>query len=81
MHPDGSKFATGGQGDDSGRVVIWNMAPIISDKAEQDSNTPKLLCQMDNHLGDFHFGFNLIEQLFNNQDLIEFPFHLWCECV
>jgi len=50
IHPDGSKFATGGQGDDSGRVVIWNMAPIVKDKSEEDANIPKLLCQMDNHL-------------------------------
>ena len=72
IHPDGSKFATGGQGkflcktllkdcywkyvfasigDDSGRVVIWNVAPIVKEQAEEDDNVPKLLCQMDNHLG------------------------------
>lgn len=50
IHPDGSKFATGGQGDDSGRVVIWNVAPIVKEQAEEDDNVPKLLCQMDNHL-------------------------------
>ena len=38
-------------GDDSGRVVIWNVAPIVKEQAEEDENIPKLLCQMDNHLG------------------------------
>ncbi|XP_063967555.1 protein HIRA-like [Lytechinus pictus] len=50
IHPDGTRFATGGQGDDSGRVIIWNMAPVIHEKDEKDENVPKLLCQMDNHL-------------------------------
>ncbi|RZF35957.1 hypothetical protein LSTR_LSTR005370 [Laodelphax striatellus] len=49
IHPDGSRFATGGQGDDSGRVVIWNMAPVVSEEKEIDENCPKMLCQMDNH--------------------------------
>lgn len=48
VHPDGSRFATGGQGIDSGRIVIWNMAPIL--KSENKENVPKLLCQMDHHL-------------------------------
>lgn len=38
-------------GDDSGRVVIWNMAPVVKEQAEDDTNIPKLLCQLDNHLG------------------------------
>ncbi|XP_063222782.1 protein HIRA [Bacillus rossius redtenbacheri] len=50
IHPDGSRFATGGQGEDSGRVVIWNMAPVISRENEKNENIPKMLCQMDNHL-------------------------------
>lgn len=50
IHPGGEKFATGGQGNDSGRVVIWNMAPVISEEAEKDKNVPRMLCQMDNHL-------------------------------
>lgn len=49
IHPDGSRFATGGQGLDSGKVVIWNMAPVVCKKAEADENIPKMLCQMDNH--------------------------------
>ena len=48
IHPDGDRFATGGQGVDSGRIVIWNMKPILSKKDKE--NEPKLLCQMDNHL-------------------------------
>ncbi|XP_050450855.1 protein HIRA homolog [Cataglyphis hispanica] len=50
IHPDGRRFATGGQGGDSGRVVIWNMVPVIDETAELDSNVPKMLCQLDNHL-------------------------------
>ncbi|XP_059615006.1 protein HIRA homolog [Phlebotomus argentipes] len=50
IHPDGTKFATGGQGNDSGRVVVWNLAPVIDEKAEMDKSVPKILCQMDNHL-------------------------------
>ncbi|KAA0200169.1 hypothetical protein HAZT_HAZT005090 [Hyalella azteca] len=54
IHPDGTRFATGGQGqgqDASGRVVIWNMKPVLSEKYEKDPNCPKLLCQLDQHLG------------------------------
>lgn len=51
MHPKGGRFATGGQGGDSGRVVVWNLAPVLSEKAEKDASVPKMLCQMDNHLG------------------------------
>ncbi|XP_078600357.1 protein HIRA-like isoform X5 [Branchiostoma floridae x Branchiostoma japonicum] len=50
IHPDGSRFATGGQGEDSGKVAVWNMAPVRSEVDEKNSNIPKLLCQMDNHL-------------------------------
>ncbi|CAG2107706.1 unnamed protein product [Medioppia subpectinata] len=50
IHPDGSRVATGGQGDDSGRVVVWNMAPIVDESLEESENVPKVLCQMDNHL-------------------------------
>lgn len=38
-------------GGDSGRVVIWNMEPVIDEAAELDPNVPKMLCQLDNHLG------------------------------
>ncbi|XP_062874027.1 protein HIRA [Trichomycterus rosablanca] len=50
IHPDGTKFATGGQGEDSGKVVIWNMAPVLREEDEKNESVPKLLCQMDNHL-------------------------------
>jgi len=50
IHPAGGKFATGGQGDDCGRVTVWNLAPILNPKLQKDSNVPKMLCQMDNHL-------------------------------
>ena len=50
IHPSGAKFATGGQGDDCGRVTVWNMAPIVNPKLQKDNSVPKMLCQMDNHL-------------------------------
>jgi len=51
IHPDGTRFATGGQGPEKcGRVIIWNMAPILTPKDEDKSDVPKKLCQMDNHL-------------------------------
>ncbi|ELT95316.1 hypothetical protein CAPTEDRAFT_117691 [Capitella teleta] len=50
IHPDNTRFATGGQGDNSGKVTIWNMAPVRDEAAENDPNVPKLLCQMENHL-------------------------------
>lgn len=50
LHPDGSRFATGGQGHDCGRVVIWNMKPVRSYKDESDENVPLELCHLDNHL-------------------------------
>lgn len=50
VHQECLKFATGGQGLDSGRVVIWNLLPVLSEKIEQDESVPKMLCQLDNHL-------------------------------
>lgn len=50
VHHECGKFATGGQGNDSGRVVIWNLMPVLSEKAELDDNVPKILCRMDSHL-------------------------------
>lgn len=38
-------------GQDSGKVVIWNMSPVLQEDDEKDENVPKMLCQMDNHLG------------------------------
>lgn len=51
IHPDGSRVATGGQGNDCGRVTIWNMLPIKNEAHELDAAHPKMLSQMDNHLG------------------------------
>ncbi|XP_060561326.1 protein HIRA-like [Ruditapes philippinarum] len=50
IHPDGSRFATGGQGDDTGKIIIWNMAPVRDELADKNENVPKILCEMDNHL-------------------------------
>lgn len=50
IHPDGTKFATGGQGNDCGRVAIWNLNAIINDNVQKDDNQPKLLCKIDSHL-------------------------------
>ncbi|KAL5017440.1 hypothetical protein ScPMuIL_007029 [Solemya velum] len=50
IHPDDSRFATGGQGEDAGKIMIWNMAPVRDEKDEKDDSVPKILCQMDNHL-------------------------------
>jgi len=51
IHPDGSRFATGGQGDDSGKIVVWNFAPVKNQQDEMSSSSPKVLCEMTNHLG------------------------------
>ncbi|KAL3282900.1 hypothetical protein HHI36_006058 [Cryptolaemus montrouzieri] len=50
IHPNCSRFVTGGQGESGGKVVIWNLAPVLSEAAEDDPKVPKVLCQMDNHL-------------------------------
>ncbi|XP_049867442.1 protein HIRA homolog [Pectinophora gossypiella] len=50
IHPTGKRFATGGQGGDSGRVVVWNLNSVLDESVEVDPNVPKMLCQMDNHL-------------------------------
>lgn len=50
IHPDGKRFATGGQGNDSGRVVIWNLEPLVNEDAEKNKSVHKILCQLDNHL-------------------------------
>ncbi|XP_074603057.1 histone cell cycle regulator-like protein isoform X2 [Brevipalpus obovatus] len=49
IHPDGSRFATGGQGGDAGRVIIWNMGPVRDEDQEHKEKYPKMLCQMDTH--------------------------------
>lgn len=46
-------------GQDSGKVVIWNMAPVLKEEDEKNENIPKMLCQMDNHLGNKDYSFVL----------------------
>lgn len=50
IHPDGTRFATGGQGNDAGLVIIWNLLPVIDENMENNSNISRILCQLDNHL-------------------------------
>lgn len=50
IHPDGTRFATGGQGVDSGLIVIWNLAPLLSEAERQESSAPKVLCKIDDDL-------------------------------
>ncbi|XP_037028576.1 protein HIRA homolog [Bradysia coprophila] len=51
VHPDGTKFATGGQGSGpEGLVVIWNLKPVLSPDAEFNKSVPKMLCRLENHL-------------------------------
>lgn len=39
-------------------MVIWNMAPVLKEEDEKNENIPKMLCQMDNHLGNIE-GFSI----------------------
>ncbi|XP_050427606.1 protein HIRA homolog [Adelges cooleyi] len=50
IHPDGTRLATGGQGRDSGLVMLWNTAAVLDENKENDENVPKILCQVDSHL-------------------------------
>lgn len=47
-------------------MMIWNMAPVLKEEDEKNENIPKMLCQMDNHLGNllscfFFFVFFFID--------------------
>ena len=44
------RFATGGQGKESGMVVVWNMSPVRTSSDETNENVPKYLCELTNHL-------------------------------
>lgn len=46
IHPDGTRLATGGQGRDSGLVMLWNTAAVLDENSENDENVPKMLCQV-----------------------------------
>lgn len=47
IHPDGTRFATGGQGDDAGLVIIWSLLPVIDESAENSANITKKLCTLE----------------------------------
>lgn len=46
IHPDGTRFVTGGQGTDCGRVCIWNLRPVLDANVSKDKSVPKLLTQV-----------------------------------
>ena len=37
--------------------MIWNMAPVLKEEDEKNESIPKMLCQMDNHLGNLLYYF------------------------
>jgi len=55
-------------------VVIWNMAPVLREEDEKNENIPKLLCQMDNHLGITCLSLNIkiSEVLVNKKKIVDF---------
>ena len=42
-------------GEDAGKIIIWNMGPVREENEEKDECVPKVLCQMDNHLGNVEY--------------------------
>ncbi|VDN03911.1 unnamed protein product [Thelazia callipaeda] len=48
IHPNGTKIATCGQGGEggSGLVIIWNVKPVINEKASQDASCSRLLSRI-----------------------------------
>lgn len=58
IHPDGTKIATCGQGGEggSGLVIIWNVKPVINEKASQEASCSRLLSRIlhQSNLGNFH---------------------------
>uniref|UniRef100_A0A3Q2UVC5 Protein HIRA n=1 Tax=Haplochromis burtoni TaxID=8153 RepID=A0A3Q2UVC5_HAPBU len=74
-------FATGGQGEDSGKVMIWNMAPVLREEDEKNENISKMLCQMDNHLGNQSLYIWLVNEcicsLGHFSPLIKLKGYLW----
>ncbi|CAG9535187.1 unnamed protein product [Cercopithifilaria johnstoni] len=48
IHPDGTKIATCGQGGEggSGLVIIWNVKPVINEKASQEASCSRLLSRI-----------------------------------
>ncbi|CAG7836286.1 unnamed protein product [Allacma fusca] len=50
VHPEGTRFATGGQGNNTGgRISIWNIVPVLDEARSHDENIPKLLCELEFH--------------------------------
>ena len=52
IHPDGSRFAIGGQSNNCGygKIQIYNMEPILDPIKDRDKKTPRLLCALFNHM-------------------------------
>lgn len=48
IHPNGTKMATCGQGGEggSGLVIVWNVKPVINEKASQDASCSRLLSRI-----------------------------------
>ena len=52
IHPDGSRFALGGNTKDAGggKIQIWNMEPVLHKDKENNPKCQKLLCSLYNHM-------------------------------
>jgi len=52
IHPDGSRFALGGNTKDAGggKIQIWNMDPVLQKDRENNPKCQKLLCSLYNHM-------------------------------
>ena len=52
IHPDGSRFALGGNTKDAGggKIQIWNMDPVLHKDRENNPKCQKLLCSLYNHM-------------------------------
>lgn len=49
IHPLRHILATGGMGEDCGRIVLWNMAPIRREEDEVSKKVPKAFSELTNH--------------------------------
>ena len=50
VHPDGTKFVTAGQGDGTGKIMIWFLSPVSKQKVEQ-SSFKKSIATLEHHQG------------------------------
>ena len=48
--------------DDTGRIFMWNMAPVVDAQVEEDENVPRMLCVLDNHSGNDQNKFMLAKK-------------------